>query len=389
MKVSKLVFNGNIINIDDKSALQLPDGVEMQDGDVLVYNEHDQAFEYVNKDDLVEKENGIIPNSQKVAKSGDVYTAIQKAVNHFNECYLDISYDSSTSKILITPEQGKSIETDLRILVMTINTNYNSQTEELKFSNIVDIITINEASQSAEKYISPYSEDRVFYFLLVNNAPSLQICYLNIDSILIPGINEKTNVTLSAALSTVGGVQVINITSSVNVDVDVDVNLRFIDSNNNTTTETIKLIAGSSTQTKQISMSGAARTCYLTCVPTAVSELQNYIMQTTELAIPAGLGSVEIIPEADSNNPQVIFSTYGNQPVYADIDIKLVLPRNGVPPIILTGKILTGQSSGSISYIGQAFTGNVVGCELGANKVDDRNQYFMITQQVQLIVNPQ
>lgn len=386
-KLSKIIINGVSTNIKDSSALELPEEVEIQNGDVLVYSEDEGCFIYVNKDALVEVENGIKRNSEKLAKSGDVYTAIYSAINPNNDCYLDITYDPNTSKIHIDPSQDCEVLTDLKLLVISLNTSYSQQVEELNFQNTIKVISLNPLQSSAELYVSPYNQDRVFNFLLVNNDCVEQKCFLNSDSILIPGVNEKTNVVITASLGSIAGRQTIIVTSSINVNVDIDVNLTFVGENSTTTTETITLLSGSSSQTKEIGMSGNARICYLAITPSSIDELQNYVLQTLELAIPAGLTKVQIIAEADDQYPQINFNTVGNIPVTSDIDVKIILPRSGVVPITLSGKILTGYSSTGISYSGQGFSGNIVGVALGTNKVDSMNEYYMLQPQVEIIVN--
>lgn len=386
-KLSKIIINGVSTDIKDSSALELPESVEMQDGDVLVYSEDEQGFIYINKDNLVEVENGIKRNSEKLAKSGDVYTAIHSAINPNNDCYLDITYDPNTSKIHIDPAQDCEILTDLKLLVISLNTSYSQQVEVLNFQNTIKIISLNALQSSAELYVGSYNEDRVFNFLLVNNDCVEQKCFLNCDSILIPGINEKTNVVITASLGSIAGRQTINVTSSINVNVDIDVNLTFVGENSGSTIETITLLSGSSSQTKEIRMSSDVRTCHLAITPSSIDELQNYILQTSELTIPAGLNKIQVMAEADAEHPQINFNTAGDTPVTSDIDVKIILPRSGVVPITLSGKILTGYSSTGISYDGQGFDGNIIGVALGANKIDSMNEYYMLQSQVEIIVN--
>ena len=206
MNIKHINIDGNALNLDDENALQLPDGIEPENGDMLIYDEtlnnNEGGFKYIKKNDIPEVEVGIIPNSDKLATSGDVYNAIN-AVNNKTCCSLNVIYDSSDvlNKKLIFQRANvtgnPALLVNAKLLILSINTLYNQQQEELKFSNVLDVLTLTPSDEYVEKTIDDFSEDRMFYFILINDTPNIQICKLINDRMLIAGVNAKTNILIT------------------------------------------------------------------------------------------------------------------------------------------------------------------------------------------------
>lgn len=390
MKIKNIRLNGTKYELEDQNALQLPEGVELEDGDVLVYNESEEGFECINRNSLVEVEKGIIENSKKVATSGDVYTAINAAVNP-NSCNLEVYYDSTYQKIGFRVAQNTpaALKISVSLLVLSINTHYDSQQQELNFSNIVTILHLDKNTSSVEYQLDSYIDDRQFYFILINNSQNVQTCVLDRDSLLVPGVNEKTNVILTPSVDLTGadpGAK-ISVVSSIAVNTNININLEVINHDNTKTYVNGVLSAGSSQVVINIGSSGYSRICNISIVPVSVSSTQNYILQTNQLNVQNNIGLKKIIAEASPNSPAVIFRTEDDYLVNENIDILVHLPRNGVPGLDVTGTISANNSIGSISYENLAFNGPIAYVGLGNNNKEDYYEYYIENNQIQLIID--
>lgn len=380
-KLQGITINGRQIEIDDPNAVQLPDST-IQDGDMLIYNGTTQKFEFIPKSSLVEiEQNGVVKNSQKLVKSGDVFTAIENLRVDIPEVYLNVSYNRTLHKLIFEVDSNSpsELQTDVYLQCLTINTVYDSDISELKFSNICTILHLNPYVTSTEFEIPVFTEDRVMYFMLSNSNSNAQICQLNVNSLTIPQEgNTKTTVELSFRVTDHSGYQVIQVNSNQIVDVPINCQVT-LTGQTSSTIEYVNLVlaANSNFVEKQISKSDEIRTARPTIAPSQTSDTQNYLLVTDRFNVPAELGRIPLTVVADQSNPVVVFSVGSQNPPATAIDIKISLPRNGTSPLVLTGTILAGESSGTISYSNQAFNGPMIGVSTGANDRDSNNRYYI------------
>jgi hypothetical protein len=389
MKIKNIRLNGTSYALDDQDAIQIPEGVELQDGDVLVYNESEESFECVNRNSLVDVEKGVVENSQKLVKSGDVYTAINSAINP-NACNLDIDYDNVNGKFVFHVASGSpsSLNVNVSLLVLSINTHYNSQEQELAFSNIVTILHLDKNNTSVDYILDQYIDDRQFYFILINNSQNVQTCVLNRDNILVPGVNQKTNVVLTPSVDITGNPGAkISIISSVAVDTNINVNIEVIEQRN-TKLVSGTLLAGTSQVIINVGSSGYDRLCNISISPVSVSSSQNYILQQNSITAPHDIGTMELIAEVYNESPAVKIKTIDDSLISGnDIDVKLILPRNGTNPLVLIRTISVGNSYVIIDYTGASFNGPIASIELGNNNKDEFYEYYISNSNIQLIVD--
>lgn len=389
MKIKNIRLNGQVYALDDQDALQLPEGVELQDGDVLVYNEGEDAFECVNRNDLVDVEKGVVENSQKLVKSGDVYTAINSISNSI--CNLEIDYNGASNKLVFHVASGtpSALNTNVGLLVLSINTHYDSGQQDLNFSNIVTILHLDKNTTSVEYQLDNYVDDRQFYFVLINNNQKTQVCTINRDTILVPGVNAKTNVVLTPSVDITGvepGAK-ISIISSVAVDVDINVSIDVQEAYSHRIVNGV-LTSGTSQVIINVGSSGRSRVCNISITPASVSSTQNYVLQQSSITAPANIGLKELVAIADSSMPKVRIKTIDDTLVTSDIDIYLSLPRNGAASLVVSGTIQQGHSYGEIGYLGEGFNGPIVEFGLGAVYKDEFYEYYIEYNQIQLILDP-
>lgn len=389
MKIKNIRLNGNVYALDDQDALQLPEGVELQDGDVLVYDAAEQAFECVNRNSLVDVERGIVENSQKLAKSGDVYTAINSISN--NVCNLEVDYNGANNKLVFHVASGtpSALKTSVGLLVLSINTHYDSQQQELNFSNIVTILHLDENITSVEYQLDNYIDDRQFYFVLINNNQKVQVCTINRDTILVPGVNTKTNVVLTPSVD-ITGVEAgakISIISSVAVDVNINVSIDVEEAYSHKIVNGV-LTSGTSQVIINVGSSGRSRICNISITPASVSSTQNYILQQSSITAPANIGLMELVAIASSDSTHVRVKTIDDGTVGNDINVILYLPRNGTSPIAIPDLIERGSAECAINYGGQSFNGPIVYVGLGEQYKDEFYEYYIQNDSVQLIVDP-
>ena len=389
MKIKNIRLNGNVYALDDQDALQLPEGVELQDGDVLVYDAQEQAFDCVNRNDLVDVERGIVENSQKLAKSGDVYTAINSISN--STCNLEVDYNGANNKLVFHVASGtpSALKTSVGLLVLSINTHYDSQQQELNFSNIVTILHLDENTTSVEYQLDNYIDDRQFYFVLINNNQKVQVCTINRDTILVPGVNTKTNVVLTPSVDITGaeaGAK-ISIISSVAVDVNINVSIDVEEAYSHRIVNGV-LTSGTSQVIINVGSSGRSRICNISITPASVSSTQNYILQQSTITAPANIGLRELVITADSDTTHVHVKTIDDSTVGNDIDVILYLPRNGTSPIAIPDLIERGSAESVINYGGQSFNGPIAYVGLGEQYKDEFYEYYIQNDSVQLIVDP-
>lgn len=388
MKIKNIRLNGTSYALDDQDAIEIPEGVELQDGDVLVYNELEESFECINRNSLVDVEKGVVENSQKLVKSGDVYTAIDSAINT-NPCNLDIDYDNVNGKFIFHVASGSpsSLNVNVSLLVLSINTHYDSVQQELAFSNIVTILHLDKNTSSVEYLLDQYIDDRQFYFILINNSQNVQTCILNRDTILVPGVNEKTNVILTPSFISPDDVNAISVVSSVAVDTDITIVIDIIEPHANRRI-TGTLLAGTSQVNINIGDCGYNRSCGVSITPVSVSSTQNYILQNAWVSVPANLGLKELVAVADSQSPRITVRTIDGYLVNEDIIVNLVLPRNGTSPVIVNGTILAGTSEVNIGYVGIGFSGPIVNVGVDPSACRDQTyDFYFENTSIQLIVD--
>lgn len=393
MNVKHININGNVINIDDENAIQLPD-IEPRDGDMLVYdetlNEDNGGFRYIQKSDVPDVEVGIIEGSDKLARSGDVYNAINAATVK-ECCYLTVLYDSSdvSSKKLVFQRANivgnPLLSTNAKLLILSINTIYDQQQEDLKISNIIDILTLTPADTSVEKVIDDFSEDRMFYFLLFNDTPNVQICKLVNDRMLIAGVNSKTNIVITPTVSSSYPYPAVEVTASGIVDVDVNIILTLTRSDNRTEVITGTLLAGTSSLLMVVTPSGLDRNCNVSISPSVISSTQNYVLSNSALSLVSNVPrtALTITP---GGQPYVRFTIPGTV-ADAPIDVKITCPRSGVAPVILTGTIASGNSYVDIDYTGVGFNGRIVYAEMGDRVINHYVEYYIDNSEVVLNVD--
>jgi len=395
MNIKHINIDGNALNLDDENALQLPDGIEPEDGDMLIYDEtlhnNEGGFKYIKKKDIPEVEVGIIPDSNKLATSGDVYSAIN-AINNKTCCSLNVIYDSSdvSNKKLIFQRANiignPALLVNAKLLILSINTLYNQQQEELKVSNILDILTLTPSDTYVEKSIDDFSEDRMFYFILFNDTPNIQICKLINDRMLIAGVNAKTNIIITPIFDPSyypnGG---INILASGNVDVDVNIILTLTRTDNRVEIINGILLAGTSSLLLGISASGLDRNCNISLNTTTISSTQNYMLATSNIEIDANVPRIalEITPGLTSGGTHCVkFSLPNNVVADSPVDVNLYAPRSNTSPILLQGTIATGNNYVEIVYEDVEFSGNILYAEMGNRVMNQNVEYYISNPEV-------
>lgn len=317
-KVKKLILNGAEMKVDDSSALKLPEDIEPQDGDILVYSEEEEAFIYQQKSDIVEIDSQLDNSSDNPVKNRVLFTQFASKEKKKDIIEISFEYDSSTRKIkasyLINNESISGIRAK-----NTVYINYSSNT---LYNNVSDDSS-QQSTFSGQFYVNPAGEttelialgqgifpiQRLVLFNIVNPIDADQIVILKTPSIYLPADTEETPITGTVSLGNVSTSNMCYISFNEELDGDVVINYiisepGYSDVSGSTTIEAgesyVSINLGKSAQRRQIRFSiGESESQH----PILLSKYQDYFEGL--------LTAIDVLPLAVEGNINVIrFRTY-------------------------------------------------------------------------------
>lgn len=265
MKISKIKINGSQpYKIDDSNAVQVPGyegnpGESANEGDILVYRILNGLGMFVPEPGILDVDTSLNAQSNKPIANSAValaIAAIRELIDNREPVgeviTVNYTYDPLTHKLIATILGNKEPDTGLDILVISLNSIYDETDETLLLNNKVGIISIDSNSSSGELQIEDFSDNRVFYFIILNQVTNGQIRINGNNSVIVPGIGRNQSLDISASVSYMDTAAIItyNITKNGAVTTDLDVPitlaLQLTDTQGGTRTITTTLNPGDS-----------------------------------------------------------------------------------------------------------------------------------------------
>lgn len=238
MKISKIKINGGQpYKIDDSNAVQVPGyegnpGESANEGDILVFRINNGVGMFVPEPGILSVDTVLnVISNNPIANS-----AVTSAINQLRDLIENLDpvgevitvnyiYDSVTHRIKASISGGKHPDTGLDILVFTLNSLYDENDETLLINNKIGIININSNSDEGYLQIEDFSDNRVFYFVIMNQVTNGQIRINGNNSIVVPGVGRNQNLDISTVVGYMGDQAIItyNITKNGVLSTDLDV----------------------------------------------------------------------------------------------------------------------------------------------------------------------
>ena len=287
-KVRKINLDGQTLQIDDDNALQLPEGVVPQDGDILIYSEADDAFIYGRQSAQITVDDELSETSTNPVQNKVITTQLELKKKVI--C-LYARFDTSTGAIKIAAtidgESNQGVAQDsVDIAFMCFATYYDQLEDDLEISNISGYETIvpnSDQEVSLTQNFGSFPTERKVLLFVSDQVTEHQIVKLATPVINIPQGQITTNlIQVSAGNGPVYSNQIV-FTPTVALGANIGVRLRIQEDGYTDVIRDIVLPAGSTVYNQNIGSSGQYRV--VSCAITNNSQIAPCTLNTSMLSV--------------------------------------------------------------------------------------------------------